>query len=262
MIVVKVTGIHQVTGNAENCNFSGIAGNDLNRCDAPALQHKIREKSKRTAAFFANSRLRVVRMRDGGQKRIALDGNEERFVQMKSFFQHTKISTFHRTKANVQQPFLNTACYCELAVQHPFFETSQSCVSTKVTLSHRFKSSPAIPGKVVIPGTAGYLMNAGHFRKSHVSSGDLNRPRSPEVRKPLVCFLVLFAQRKKHEKRSLRRKFRVFSNLESAHRSRSFAPQQLKPFKEAPRFCKPRISAPQPPLRGTFPAALPPTPPP
>ena len=103
----------------------------------------------------------------------------------KSFFQHTKISTFHRTKANVQQPFLNTACYCELAVQHPFFETSQSCVSTKVTLSHRFKSSPAIPGKVVIPGTAGYLMNAGHFRKSHVSSGDLNRPRSPEVRKPL-----------------------------------------------------------------------------
>ena len=35
----------------------------------------------------------------------------------KSVFQHTKILTFHRTKANVQQPFLNTACYCELAVQ-------------------------------------------------------------------------------------------------------------------------------------------------
>ena len=36
----------------------GIAGNDLNRCDAPALQHKIRANSKRTAVFFANSRLR------------------------------------------------------------------------------------------------------------------------------------------------------------------------------------------------------------
>ena len=40
MIVVKVTGIHQVTGYAENCKFPGIAGNDLNRCDAPALQRK------------------------------------------------------------------------------------------------------------------------------------------------------------------------------------------------------------------------------
>ena len=62
----KVTGVHQVTGNAENCNFSGIAGNDLNRCDAPALQHKIRANSKRTAVFFANSRLRVVGMGGGG----------------------------------------------------------------------------------------------------------------------------------------------------------------------------------------------------
>ncbi len=48
----KVTGFHQVTGNAEICNFSSIAGNDLNRCEVPALQHKIRAKSKRTAVFF------------------------------------------------------------------------------------------------------------------------------------------------------------------------------------------------------------------
>ena len=85
MIVVKVTGIHQVTGNAENCNFSGIAGNDLNRCDVPALQHKIRAKSKRTAAFFANSRLRVVGRGGGGQKRVILGGNKERFVRIKGF---------------------------------------------------------------------------------------------------------------------------------------------------------------------------------
>ena len=86
MIVVKVTGFHQVTGNAEICNFSSIAGNDLNRCDAPALQHKIRAESKRTAAFFANSRLRVVRMGGGGWKRGVLDGKKERGVQMKGFW--------------------------------------------------------------------------------------------------------------------------------------------------------------------------------
>ena len=64
----------------------GIAGNDLNRCDAPALQHKIRAKSKRIAVFFANSRLRAVRMGDGRQKRIALEGDKERLVQKKNFW--------------------------------------------------------------------------------------------------------------------------------------------------------------------------------
>ena len=92
----KVTGIHQVTGNAENCSFPGIAGNDLNRCDAPALQHKIRAKIKRTAVFFANSRLRVVRMGGGGWKRVALDRNKERFVQKKSFW-FAKMGIFLRT---------------------------------------------------------------------------------------------------------------------------------------------------------------------
>ena len=70
-----MTGVHQVTGFAKTASFPGIAGNDLNRCDVPALQHKIRAKSKRTAAFFANSRLRVVRMGGGGWKRVALDSN-------------------------------------------------------------------------------------------------------------------------------------------------------------------------------------------
>ena len=39
-VFAKVTGVHQVTGNAENSSFPGIAGNDLNRCEVPALQHK------------------------------------------------------------------------------------------------------------------------------------------------------------------------------------------------------------------------------
>ena len=85
VVVVKMTGVHQVTGFVKSCNVPDIAGNDLNRCDAPALQHKIRANSKRKAAFFANSRLRVVRMGSGGQKMIALDGNKERFVQKKGF---------------------------------------------------------------------------------------------------------------------------------------------------------------------------------
>ena len=84
-IFAEMSGIHQVTGNAENNSFPGIAGNDLNRCDAPALQHKIRAKSKRTAVFFANSRLRVVRKGGGGQKRVALDGNKKGLYDRKAF---------------------------------------------------------------------------------------------------------------------------------------------------------------------------------
>ena len=80
-----MTGFHQVTGNAENCNFSGIAGNDLNRCDAPALQHKIRAKSKRMAVFFANSRLRGVEMGSGGWKRVSLGGSKKGLCKRKAF---------------------------------------------------------------------------------------------------------------------------------------------------------------------------------
>ena len=58
-----------------------------------------------------------------------------------------------------------------------------------------------------------------------------------------MCFLVTFCTTQKVTIRSLSGKLRGFANLESAHRSRSFAPQQLKPFKGVPRYCKPRISA-------------------
>ena len=44
VIFSEMTGFHQVTGNAENSCFPGIAGNDLNRCDAPALQRKELER--------------------------------------------------------------------------------------------------------------------------------------------------------------------------------------------------------------------------
>ena len=85
-VFAKVTGFHQVTGNAENSSFPGIAGNDLNRCEVRALQHKIRAKSKRTTVFFANSRLRAVGRGGGGQKRVILGRNKERFVRIKGGF--------------------------------------------------------------------------------------------------------------------------------------------------------------------------------
>ena len=100
----------------------------------------------------------------------------------------------------------------------------------KAGASHRFKSLPAIPGEVAAFRKTGYLMNAGRFRKNHVSTGDLNRPRSPEVRKPLACFLVTFCTMQKVTIRSLSGKLRGSANLKSARRSRSFAPQQLKPL--------------------------------
>ena len=93
----------------------------------------------------------------------------------------------------------------------------------KAGKSHRFKSLPAIPSEVAAFHKTGYLMIAGHFRKNTVSTGDLNRPRSPEVRKPLACFLILFARRKKNVKTS--------------------------PLQGASRFCKPRFSAPKQQIR-------------
>jgi hypothetical protein len=64
-------------------------------------------------------------------------------------------------------------------------------------------------------------MIAGHFRKNTVSTGDLNRPRSPEVRKPLVYFWF-FSYKRKARKTFL--------------------------LQEVSRFFKPRISPPQPQL--------------
>ena len=164
-----------------------------------------------------------------------------------TLFQRTKTPTSYYTKANAQLQFSSAITICELAVHLLIFEKYQSCVCTTVTLSHRFRAFARLCAGVLRakPVSAGA---AESFCK--VNSGRaLNRPRSPEVRKPLVCFLVLFAQRKKHEKRPLCRKLRGFANLEPAHRSDSFAPQQLKPFKRASRYCKPRISTPKPQIR-------------
>ena len=92
----------------------------------------------------------------------------------------------------MQPQILSEKPYCKLAESPLFFETLQSCVSSTAFLSHRFKSSPAISGKFAIPGAAGYLMNAGHFRQNLESNGDLNRPRESRGSQPSACFCGTF----------------------------------------------------------------------
>ena len=123
------------------------------------------------------------------RKRRILQLMQSQPIKKSLFLQHSKDLTSHRTQTNVQSQISSANPYCELAVQHPFFETSQSCVWCTATLSHRFKSSPAIPGKFAMPGTAGYMMMAGHFSRNFVSSGDLNRGRRTESRVLFGYFL-------------------------------------------------------------------------
>ena len=143
----------------------------------------------------------------------------------KNFFQHTTATTLHRTKANEQLQILSATTYCELAVHLLFFEKTSVL---RLHCGNPFAPIQSLYAAVLYekPVSAGA---AGSFCKV-TSDRALNRPRSPEVRKPLACFLVLFARRKKNKLVPFVGNFRGFPNLESAYHSRSFAPQQLKPF--------------------------------
>ena len=132
------------------------------------------------ACFFSLCKTTWRRKALGLQKSQRFQLIQSQPIKKSLFLQHSKDLTSHRTQNNVQQPFSNIACHCELAAKQPIFETSQSCVSTTASLSHRFKSSPAISGNLAVFCAAGYLMNAGHFRENHESSGDLNRGRRTE----------------------------------------------------------------------------------
>ena len=82
-----------------------------------------------------------------------------------------------------------------------------------------------------------------HFRQSFESSPESRGSQTSGV------LPVLFVHAKRIKPFSLFGKLRGSANLESAYRNRSFAPQQLKPFKETPRFCKPRSSPPKLPFQ-------------
>ncbi len=147
----------------------------------------------------------------------------------KAFSQHTAATISHRTQTNVQPQISSEKPCCKLAVQQPIFEISQSCVSSAVTLSHRFKSSPAIPGKAAIPGAAGYMMNAGHFSRN--PRIERRFESSPGVQRVATLWGTFgsFRTSEKNKIVSLP-EVRGFANLESAHPTNNFAQTQLKPF--------------------------------
>ena len=69
------------------------------------------------------------------------------------------------------------------------FNLRSKSLRCKAGTSHRFKSLPAIPGKVVIPGIAGYLMNAGCFsQQSRIDRRFESSPGSREGRSPSGTF--------------------------------------------------------------------------
>ena len=115
----------------------------------------------------------------------------------KSVFQHTKISISHCTQTNEQSRILSATTYCELAVQQSIFE--------KTSVLRLHYGNPFAPIQSLFAGALWAkpvsARAAGNF--CEVSSGRaLNRPRSPEVRKPLACFLVTFCTMQKVTTRS------------------------------------------------------------
>ena len=134
----------------------------LNRCEVRALQRKELERRLKEKPYsFADSRLWLGGNGKWKAEKGYLGDNQERFIQIERllacgirlFFQLMKSrlikkdlfsvyygNAFLPCQTNVQLPFSNTVCYCELAVQQLFFETSQSCVCTAAPLSHRFKA--------------------------------------------------------------------------------------------------------------------------
>ena len=100
--------------------------------------------------------------------------NQKFFFCTNLFYCHQKqsFSTLHL-------PFAQPLTYCLQRIQ-PFFWCSLNSLRCKAGASHRFKSLPAIPGEVAAFRKTGYLMMAGCFSGNYVSTGDLNRPRSPE----------------------------------------------------------------------------------
>ena len=100
-------------------------------------------------------------------------------------------------------------------------------LASAVQLSFRTDSKPLRRRFADNPGfdTSRRKFLQNHFRQSFESLPGVQRFAN------LWCaFCVTFCRAQKVTTRSLCREYRGLQNLESAHRSRSFAPQQLKPF--------------------------------
>ena len=110
---------------------------------------------------------------------------KNRFFMYKKLFIRTNLSLFpSKTTLFCPPPPIRTTLNLLFAKNTAVLLQSALILCSKTGTSHRFKSLPAIPGEVAAFHKTGYLMKAGHFRFKNVSTGDLNRPRSPEVRKP------------------------------------------------------------------------------
>ena len=128
--------------------------------------------------------------------RIALyEQKTPAFIQTKSllFAQTVPYSHQKQSFSTLHLPFAPPLTYCLQRIQL-FFCCSLNSLRCKAGASHRFKSLPAIPGNAAAFRKTGYLMNAGHFRKNHVSTGDLNRGSQGFAPR---AFWLLFARRKK-----------------------------------------------------------------
>ena len=86
-----------------------------------------------------------MQMENGGQKRTAFSTYAKPPNIRKAFSQHSKIENSHRTQTNVQQPFSNVACRCELAVQQPFFR--------KFAVLRQHKGNPFAPIQILTGDT-------------------------------------------------------------------------------------------------------------
>ena len=126
-VFAKVTVVHQVTGYAENCIFPGIAGNDLNRCEIRALQHKeLEQRLKEQLYSLVDSRLRGVEMGGGGWKRVALDGNIKGLCTRKTFgLRKRQTFSAHAKLTDKEKLFLSAP-------------RQQLRTAPKLTCSHKF----------------------------------------------------------------------------------------------------------------------------
>ena len=145
----------------------------------------------RKLATFEDSKMACSNRRCFGCEKGLVFSSCKATRKRKAFSQHSKTSTFHHTQTNVQLQISSAKNHCELAAKQPFFETSQSCVSTTVTLSHRFKAfSPAFCRQNRFRHEPPEIFAEIFFGRA------LNRPWSPEVRKPLVYFWFFSYTRK------------------------------------------------------------------
>ena len=116
-------------------------------------------------------------------KKLFFSANQKVFFCTKLSLLLSKATLFH------PPPPIRTTLNLLFAKTAAILLISALILCCKAGASHRFKSLPAIPGKVAAFRKTGYLMNADHFRSNHVSTGDLNRGRRTESRVLFGYFL-------------------------------------------------------------------------